>query len=180
MHTHLCIYITNSNSVTAYQCRCARFRFFFSETSLSISLSFITTVHIYARRIVHLSKVADWGKASNYTMEKSEQFSDYLFAKMGPPSSTTVNGTELPPKTTERSGAPRELTGYRKWLRENLMLLVTLSGVLLGVIFGELKNSHNCLIYHYFTILLNFDRFSDFSGKFKPFKKKNFQIQKYE
>ncbi|XP_011186772.1 excitatory amino acid transporter isoform X1 [Zeugodacus cucurbitae] len=69
-------------------------------------------------------------------MEKSEQFSDYLFAKMGPPSSTTVNGTELPPKTTERSGAPRELTGYRKWLRENLMLLVTLSGVLLGVIFG--------------------------------------------
>ncbi|XP_039496986.1 excitatory amino acid transporter isoform X2 [Drosophila santomea] len=50
---------------------------------------------------------------------------------MGPPTST-----ELPPKTTERSDAPVELTGYRRWLSENLMLLVTLSGVLLGVILG--------------------------------------------
>ncbi|EDW87172.2 excitatory amino acid transporter isoform X1 [Drosophila yakuba] len=64
-------------------------------------------------------------------MEKSDKFSDYLFAKMGPPTST-----ELPPKTTERSDAPVELTGYRRWLSENLMLLVTLSGVLLGVILG--------------------------------------------
>lgn len=55
---------------------------------------------------------------------------------MGPPNGTTVNGTELPPKTTERCEAPLELTGYRKWLRENLMLLVTLSGVLLGVCLG--------------------------------------------
>ncbi|XP_005186357.1 excitatory amino acid transporter isoform X1 [Musca domestica] len=69
-------------------------------------------------------------------MEKSEQFSDYLFAKMGPPNSTTVNGSELPPKTTERCEAPRELKGMRKWLSENLMLLVTLSGVMLGVILG--------------------------------------------
>ncbi|KQS69936.1 excitatory amino acid transporter isoform X2 [Drosophila erecta] len=50
---------------------------------------------------------------------------------MGPPTST-----ELPPKTTERSDAPVELTGYRRWLSENLMLLVTLSGVLLGVVLG--------------------------------------------
>ncbi|XP_017115289.1 excitatory amino acid transporter isoform X2 [Drosophila elegans] len=50
---------------------------------------------------------------------------------MGPPTST-----ELPPKTTERSDAPVELTGYRRWLSDNLMLLVTLSGVLLGVILG--------------------------------------------
>uniref|UniRef100_Q8T0S9 Amino acid transporter n=1 Tax=Drosophila melanogaster TaxID=7227 RepID=Q8T0S9_DROME len=64
-------------------------------------------------------------------MEKSGKFSDYLFAKMGPPTST-----ELPPKTTECSDAPVELTGYRRWLSENLMLLVTLSGVLLGVILG--------------------------------------------
>lgn len=70
-------------------------------------------------------------------MEKSEQFSDYLFAKMGPPHTTTVNGSELPPKTTERCEAPRELKGYRKWLSENLMLLVTLSGVMLGVILGK-------------------------------------------
>ncbi|KAH8282938.1 hypothetical protein KR054_010996, partial [Drosophila jambulina] len=65
------------------------------------------------------------------TMEKSGKFSDYLFAKMGPPTAT-----ELPPKTTERSDAPVELTGYRRWLSDNLMLLVTLSGVLLGVTLG--------------------------------------------
>jgi len=65
-------------------------------------------------------------------MEKSGKFSDYLFAKMGPPTST-----ELPPKTTERSDAPVELTGYRRWLSDNLMLLVTLSGVLLGVVLGK-------------------------------------------
>ncbi|XP_055386681.1 excitatory amino acid transporter isoform X2 [Condylostylus longicornis] len=55
---------------------------------------------------------------------------------MGPPSCATVDGTELPPKTTERSEAPVELTGIRKSLKENLMLLVTLSGVTLGVIIG--------------------------------------------
>ncbi|KAH8279554.1 hypothetical protein KR018_000819, partial [Drosophila ironensis] len=65
------------------------------------------------------------------TMERSGKFSDYLFAKMGPPTAT-----ELPPKTTERSDAPIELTGYRRWLSDNLMLLVTLSGVLLGVLLG--------------------------------------------
>ncbi|XP_034101046.1 excitatory amino acid transporter isoform X1 [Drosophila albomicans] len=70
-------------------------------------------------------------------MEKTEKFSDYLFAKMGPPNVTAaMHGTELPPKTTERSDAPLELTGYRKWLSDNLMLLVTLSGVLLGVLLG--------------------------------------------
>lgn len=70
-------------------------------------------------------------------MEKSEKFSDYLFAKMGPPNSATVNGTELPPKTTEGGDVPIELTGFRKWFSENLMLLVTLSGVILGVVLGE-------------------------------------------
>ncbi|KAI9577142.1 hypothetical protein GQX74_004904 [Glossina fuscipes] len=76
-------------------------------------------------------------------MEKSEHFSDYLFAKMGPPNSTTVHGSELPPKTTEHCQAPRELKGYRKWIDENLMLLVTLSGVSLGVILGfSLRSFH--------------------------------------
>lgn len=54
-----------------------------------------------------------------------------------------VHGTELPPKTTERSDAPLELTGYRKWLSDNLMLLVTLSGVMLGVILGKWNEMHN-------------------------------------
>ncbi|CAD7079028.1 unnamed protein product [Hermetia illucens] len=55
---------------------------------------------------------------------------------MGPPNSATVNGTELPPKTTEGGDVPIELTGFRKWFSENLMLLVTLSGVILGVVLG--------------------------------------------
>lgn len=77
-------------------------------------------------------------------MEKSGKFSDYLFAKMGPPNMTAaVHGTELPPKTTERCDAPLELTGYRKWLSDNLMLLVTLSGVMLGVILGKSNEMHN-------------------------------------
>lgn len=77
-------------------------------------------------------------------MEKSEQFSDYLFAKMGPPhpTSATANGTDIPPttKTTERCEASHELHGYRKWLSENLMLLVTLSGVMLGVTLGKFNS----------------------------------------
>lgn len=83
-------------------------------------------------------------------MEKSKQFSDYLFMKMGPPNTANgENGTgsgvggvnsgvnELPLKTTERCEALRELKGYRKWVQENLMLLVTLSGVMLGICLGK-------------------------------------------
>lgn len=44
---------------------------------------------------------------------------------------------ECPRKTTDSCEAPVELTGARKWLSENLMLLLTLSGVLLGVVLGE-------------------------------------------
>lgn len=69
---------------------------------------------------------------------------------MGPPNTANgVNGTgsgvggvgsdvnELPLKTTERCEALHELKGYRKWIQENLMLLVTLSGVLLGICLGN-------------------------------------------
>lgn len=80
-------------------------------------------------------------------MEKSKPFSDYLFMKMGP--ANTANGVncaasgvasgvnELSLKTTERCEALPELKGYRKWIRDNLMLLVTLSGVLLGICLGK-------------------------------------------
>lgn len=70
-------------------------------------------------------------------MDQSEKFSDYLFAKMGPPISGS-NDNECPRKTTDSCEAPIELTGFRKWFSENLMLLVTLSGVLFGVILGNL------------------------------------------
>lgn len=76
------------------------------------------------------------------TMDQSEKFSDYLFAKMGPPVIGN-NDTECPRKTTDSCEAPLELTGFRKWLCDNLMLLVTLSGVLLGIILGE---------YHFFSV----------------------------
>ena len=69
-------------------------------------------------------------------MDQSEKFSDYLFAKMGPPIIGN-NDAECPRKTTDSCEAPVELTGLRKWLSENLMLLVTLFGVFLGVILGK-------------------------------------------
>ncbi|XP_012286474.1 excitatory amino acid transporter [Orussus abietinus] len=56
--------------------------------------------------------------------KSSARFSEYLFAKMG--------GQEV-----SASQGPRKVTAdTRKWMRENLLLLVTLSGVLLGVILG--------------------------------------------
>lgn len=65
-------------------------------------------------------------------MERSEKFSDYLFAKMGPP---IINGDAT--KTTDNCDAPVELTGFRKWLNQNFLLLMTLSGVLVGIIEGK-------------------------------------------
>lgn len=62
-------------------------------------------------------------------MERSERFSEYLFAKMGP--------ADRGPKTTEDRSAPVEPTGCRKCLLENTMLVVTLAGVLTGIAFGE-------------------------------------------
>lgn len=67
-------------------------------------------------------------------MEKGS-FSDYLFAKMSP---DTNNGITGPADCTVESGAPRELTKTRKWIAENMLLLVTLCGVVIGIILGEL------------------------------------------
>lgn len=69
-------------------------------------------------------------------MDQSEKFSDYLFAKMGPPHATNGDA-ECPRKTTDSCEAPVELTGIRRWLSDNLMLLLTLSGVLFGIIAGK-------------------------------------------
>lgn len=67
-------------------------------------------------------------------MEKSERFSEYLFAKMGP--------GDRGPKTTEDRSAPVEPTGVRKFLVDNVMLVVTLVGVLTGIAVGKLIVPH--------------------------------------
>lgn len=63
-------------------------------------------------------------------MEKSERFSEYLFAKMGP--------GDRGPQTTEDRTAPVEPTGAKKWFIDNTMLVVTLIGVITGISVGEL------------------------------------------
>ncbi|XP_034945744.1 excitatory amino acid transporter [Chelonus insularis] len=56
--------------------------------------------------------------------KSSARFSEYLFAKMG--------GQDV-----SASQGPRKVTAdTRKWMRENMLLLVTLSGVMLGIILG--------------------------------------------
>lgn len=80
-------------------------------------------------------------------MEKPSRFSEYLFAKMAPASGPEAGeGAQLPRNTTVDSSAPRELTGIQKWLSENMLLMVTLSGVLLGIILGKYK------IFFYFLL----------------------------
>lgn len=83
-------------------------------------------------------------------MAEAEKFSDYLFTKMGPSIQTghNVAGPDVEcSKTTGNCEAPVELTGLRKWLSKNLMLLVTLSGVIFGVIEGELTISCECYLH---------------------------------
>lgn len=62
-------------------------------------------------------------------MEKGERFSEYLFAKMGP--------GDRGPKTTEDRAAPVDPTGVKKWFMDNIMLVVTLIGVLTGIAIGK-------------------------------------------
>lgn len=62
-------------------------------------------------------------------MEKGERFSEYLFAKMGP--------GDRGPKTTEDRSARVDPTGVKKWFIENVMLVITLAGVLMGIAIGE-------------------------------------------
>ncbi|KAI8422792.1 hypothetical protein MSG28_006537 [Choristoneura fumiferana] len=53
---------------------------------------------------------------------------EYLFAKMGP--------GDRGPKTTEDRAAPVDPTGVKKWCIDNIMLVVTLIGVLTGIAIG--------------------------------------------
>lgn len=62
-------------------------------------------------------------------MEKSERFSEYLFAKMGP--------GDRGPKTTEDREAPVELKGLKKCMMNNIMLVITLIGVFAGITLGK-------------------------------------------
>uniref|UniRef100_A0A6M2DR11 Amino acid transporter n=1 Tax=Xenopsylla cheopis TaxID=163159 RepID=A0A6M2DR11_XENCH len=49
---------------------------------------------------------------------------------------TTTGSVTETADTNADQDAPKELTGFRKWLSENLLLMVTLSGVILGVVIG--------------------------------------------
>lgn len=66
---------------------------------------------------------------TSLVMEKSERFSEYLFAKMGP--------GDRGPKTTEDRSAQVDPTGVKKWFIENVMLVITLAGVLMGISLGQ-------------------------------------------
>lgn len=62
-------------------------------------------------------------------MEKGERFSEYLFVKMGP--------GDRGPKTTEDRTAVVDHTGVKKWFIDNILLVITLAGVLAGISVGE-------------------------------------------
>lgn len=76
----------------------------------------------------------------------------YLFAKMssGEENGHTIVGeknetkTPIPPTRTfhfDESGETSEKQSIRKWIRDNIMLLVTLCGVFVGVTTGTLFES---------------------------------------
>ncbi|CAH0555908.1 unnamed protein product [Brassicogethes aeneus] len=59
------------------------------------------------------------------------KFKDYLFAQM---SSDTNDAAKV--ECTDQPGKNEELTGVRKWVSENLLLIVTLLGVAIGIATG--------------------------------------------
>ncbi|KAJ8920324.1 hypothetical protein NQ315_011986 [Exocentrus adspersus] len=69
--------------------------------------------------------------------EKSSRFSDYLFAQM----SSDSNAAKV--ECTEQPGKNKELTGIKKKLMDNLLLLITVLGVIIGVILGFSLRSAN-------------------------------------
>ncbi|XP_017775394.1 PREDICTED: excitatory amino acid transporter isoform X2 [Nicrophorus vespilloides] len=61
-------------------------------------------------------------------MEDTSRFSEYLFAKMPEENTVKIECTEHSDK--------KEMTGAKKWMSENLLLLGTLLGVAIGAIIG--------------------------------------------
>lgn len=85
------------------------------STSGSVASSANVTTASYA---------ASCWRPSEMEEKSSARFSEYLFAKM--------DGQDV-----SASQGPRKVTAdTRKWMRENLLLMITLSGVLFGVILG--------------------------------------------
>lgn len=90
-------------------------------------------------------------------MNKTDKrFSDYLFAKMSSTDmgighvvvgigddiekatiSPTTNDKSTP--STYKKGEQVEGKNFKKWLQDNMMLLVTLSGVIIGILIGEFQ-----------------------------------------
>lgn len=80
----------------------------------------------------------------------------YLFAKMSSAADENRNGhiiiteqkdshkSPIPPTRTfnfEDNGKSGEKQTFKKWILDNVMLLVTLTGVLVGVVTGEVKTN---------------------------------------
>jgi hypothetical protein len=60
------------------------------------------------------------------------RFRDYIFTKMAPDGDTSVKNCN---ETNVINS--RKLEGFKRWLSANLLLLVTICGVLFGLVLGE-------------------------------------------
>lgn len=65
-------------------------------------------------------------------MQLFNNISDYLFAQM-----SSDNNDANKVECTGQPGENKELTGARKWISDNLLLLLTLLGVVFGVVIGK-------------------------------------------
>lgn len=88
-------------------------------------------------------------------MNKTKE-TGYLFAKMSPAEENGIghiivgeqkekNSTKIPPTRTfhfEEGGKASEKHSIRKWIRDNIMLLITLTGVFIGVVSGIYFSLH--------------------------------------
>jgi hypothetical protein len=77
--------------------------------------------------------------------ETNMRYRDYIFTKMAPDGDTSVKNCNKTNVITSR-----KLEGIKRWLGANLLLLVTICGVLFGLVLGEsalhivLLASHTC------------------------------------
>lgn len=68
-------------------------------------------------------------------MLEKDKFSTYSFANINPENANDLEA----PRILKVLEPTMKQTGCKKWLTKNLMLLITLFGVLFGVIEGDLK-----------------------------------------